>query len=118
MNWNAADAIARAVLYEGYLLYPYRSSALKNRRRPLFGTIGVAESRELSAECLMEGDAQSLLSARLRFLQDLPDGVVEREVHVDETSLDVLRSGVTQNFDFLPAGGRLALKTIRLGERL
>ena len=28
-----AERIARAVLYEGYILYPYRPSAIKNRHR-------------------------------------------------------------------------------------
>lgn len=33
------DAIANAVLYEGYILYPYRASALKNQRRWTFGGV-------------------------------------------------------------------------------
>jgi hypothetical protein len=32
-------AIADAVLYEGYMLWPYRGSALKNRRRWTFGCV-------------------------------------------------------------------------------
>jgi hypothetical protein len=32
-------AIADAVLYEGYLLWPYRRSALKNQRRWTFGGV-------------------------------------------------------------------------------
>ena len=39
MNRDAVDRIARAVLYEGYLLYPYRGSAVKNRLRFNFGTL-------------------------------------------------------------------------------
>ena len=39
MNFGAAEAIARAVLYEGYILYPYRPSAIKNRQRWTFGGI-------------------------------------------------------------------------------
>ena len=31
MNLDAVRAVADAVLYEGYLLYPYRASAQKNR---------------------------------------------------------------------------------------
>jgi hydrogenase maturation protease len=33
------DAIAKAVLYEGYLLYPYRRSAVKNQVRWTFGGV-------------------------------------------------------------------------------
>jgi hypothetical protein len=36
---DPVDAIARAVLYEGYVLWPYRRSALKNRKRWTFGGI-------------------------------------------------------------------------------
>ena len=32
MSLDAVRAVADAVLYEGYLLYPYRASAAKNRR--------------------------------------------------------------------------------------
>ena len=33
MNFESAKKIADAVLYEGYVLYPYRASASKNRLR-------------------------------------------------------------------------------------
>ena len=33
------EAIARAVLYEGYLLWPYRRSARKNQTRFTFGAL-------------------------------------------------------------------------------
>src|SRR5690242_15306145 len=33
MNRAAVEKIARAILYEGYLLYPYRRSAIKNQMR-------------------------------------------------------------------------------------
>jgi len=36
MNRTLVDQIADAVLYEGYLLYPYRPS-VKNRQRWTFG---------------------------------------------------------------------------------
>ena len=36
-SWDRARAIADAVLYEGYLLYPYRASSSKNRSRWQFG---------------------------------------------------------------------------------
>ena len=32
MSAPPVEKIANAVLYEGYLLYPYRSSAVKNRQ--------------------------------------------------------------------------------------
>ena len=39
MNTKSIDAIANAVLYEGYMLYPYRPSSVKNRQRFNFGVL-------------------------------------------------------------------------------
>ena len=40
MNWEPIEKIANAVLYEGFLLYPYRKSSVKNQQRWHFGTLG------------------------------------------------------------------------------
>jgi hypothetical protein len=71
-----AARIADAVLYEGYLLYPYRASAQKNRIRWQFGVLtpaGYGEaSNEPSAsrtETLIEPGERTILQVRLRFLQ-------------------------------------------------
>ena len=45
MNIEQVKEIANAVLFEGYLLYPYRHSAIKNRQR---WTIGVVYPQEYS----------------------------------------------------------------------
>ena len=37
MTRPLVDRIADAVLYEGYMLYPYRPSSVKNRQRWTFG---------------------------------------------------------------------------------
>ncbi len=75
---TAPDPIARiaeAVLYEGYVLWPYRRSALKNRQRWTFGVVQppayAARSGEASAmrtECLVEGGADTVLDVAVRFL--------------------------------------------------
>jgi hypothetical protein len=39
MNCEAVEKIASAVMYEGYILYPYRPSAMKNRQRFNFGVL-------------------------------------------------------------------------------
>ena len=66
MNRELAKKVADAVLYEGYMLYPYRASALKNRQRWSFGILyppaypEVACGTERSgmhSECLLEGPA-------------------------------------------------------------
>jgi hypothetical protein len=73
-----ALSVANAVLYEGYLLYPYTASAPKNRIRWQFGVVvphaylsaGTGETAEQQTEVLVEPDAGATASVtvRLRFL--------------------------------------------------
>jgi hypothetical protein len=75
--------IADAVLYEGYVLWPYRRSALKNRKRWTFGgVLPRAWSEEhpddpwrLRTEVLVEGEA-ARVEVQVRFLH-----VVRRQAH-------------------------------------
>jgi hypothetical protein len=75
--------LADAVLYEGYILWPYRRSATKNRQRWTFGGVFPADhSRahpddpsELQAEVVIEGGAGTAVEVVVRFLQ-----VVERRI--------------------------------------
>ncbi len=39
MNSEAIEKIANAVLYEGFMLYPYRNSSVKNQQRWHFGVL-------------------------------------------------------------------------------
>jgi hydrogenase maturation protease len=70
------DRIANAVLYEGYILYPYRPS-VKNRQRWTFGGLypesycqhqrgGDASSNQ--TECLVQGNSRTVLDLTIRFL--------------------------------------------------
>ena len=84
MNRAAAERVAAAVLYEGYLLYPYRRSALKNRQRWPFGALyprGWAEANgersSMHTEVLVRGDAR--VEASLRWLEVRGSEAVERE---------------------------------------
>jgi hypothetical protein len=71
---ETARKVADAVLYEGYLLYPYRASAPKNRLRWQFGVLvppgytATAEPSSSVTECVLERSANALLRLRLRFL--------------------------------------------------
>ncbi len=76
MSADAVQAIARAVLYEGYLLWPYRRSALKNQQRFTFGCVHPAryaqrcgDRSQIVMECLLEGPPQARVELGLRFLQ-------------------------------------------------
>lgn len=72
-----ARQVADAILYEGYLLYPYRASAQKNQERFQFGVLmppGYAqvdpgEPATSQTECILEPRAATELTVRVRFLQ-------------------------------------------------
>jgi len=92
-----AREIADAVLYEGYLLYPYTASALKNRMRWQFGVVmpqGYADPTEpsqLETQLLCEAHDGATLTVTFRFLQ-LADPPIEREFSVDIHSANVIVS--------------------------
>jgi hypothetical protein len=78
MNFAPVEKIVAAILYEGYILYPYRPTAIKNRQRWNFGTLyprvyaqaqRPEEPYRLVAECLVAEDGEATLDVRLRFLQ-------------------------------------------------
>jgi len=50
-----ARTVADAVLYEGYLLYPYRASSGKNRTRWQFGVLGPPGAAEVQGVCPESG---------------------------------------------------------------
>jgi hypothetical protein len=78
MNPSTVDKIADAVLYEGYILYPYRASSRKNRQRFTFGRVypeaysraqSGAEPSLMQTECLLRARARTpTLEIRVRFL--------------------------------------------------
>ena len=75
MSLDAAEQVANAVLYEGYLLYPYRASAAKNRLRWQFGVVAPRAYAEATGtdpwfaqtECLVESDADAAMP-RARYI--------------------------------------------------
>ena len=70
VNMDMVEKVANAVLYEGYMLYPYTASSVKNRQRWNFGVLSppAYDASEMQTECLIVGDAS--VNARVRFLQD------------------------------------------------
>jgi hypothetical protein len=75
-GWDRVRTIADAVLYEGYLLYPYRANSRKNQTRWQFGVLGpqraeergIGEDDTMSAQVLLDSESASL-SVVVRFLQ-------------------------------------------------
>lgn len=78
MNFESVEEIAAAILYEGYILYPYRPTSIKNRQRWNFGTLyprvyaeaqRPAEPFRFVAEVLVVADANASLDVKISFLQ-------------------------------------------------
>jgi hydrogenase maturation protease len=76
MNRPLVDRIANAVLYEGYILYPYRPS-VKNQQRWTFGGLYPEaycraqpgnDSSSSQTECLVEGGPETTIDVTVRFL--------------------------------------------------
>lgn len=83
-SWDRARSVADAVLYEGYLLYPYRGTSSKNQSRWQFGVLGppgaadagLGEDDTLAAQFLVDG--AEAITVMVRFLQ-LQHRLAERE---------------------------------------
>lgn len=80
MRIEGIKEIANAILYEGYLLYPYRHSAIKNRTRWTLGVVYPKEYSEangsiepwfMQTECLVTGSLDTRLDMYVRFLHVL-----------------------------------------------
>jgi hypothetical protein len=111
---DTAKKIAEAVLYEGYLLWPYRRSARKNQQRWTFGGVyprAYSEARGeddpwiMQTQCLVVGDEETAVEMKVRFLH-----VTERKV--------AKKSGETLEFvEELRVGGELYLPWDEATER-
>ena len=134
MNLTAARGIADAVLYEGYILYPYRASSQKNQSRWQFGVamspgyaaVDPSEKSFLQTECVFEHTGQPTVEVVVRFLQvqrrtsaGQPswDEAVEREVTVAVDAAHLLRGGRVEGFE-LPAGEEHEAAVVRRRERV
>ncbi|HKC86930.1 MAG TPA: hypothetical protein VKG02_13185 [Blastocatellia bacterium] len=99
MNLKLVERIVNALLYEGYILYPYRASAIKNRQRWNFGVIypqdyslsqGGAEASSMQTECLLLGGRRAKLDVKIRFLH-----LLARTVGADLHAAEPLEIGAT-----------------------
>lgn len=111
---NTVEQIAAAVLYEGYLLWPYRRSARKNQKRWTFGGVyprRYSEARGgddpwlMQTQCLVVGDAP-VVAVKVKFLQ-----VVKRQV----CQMNV--AGALEFVDALQVGGERYLTWDEATER-
>jgi len=114
MNLDRVEKIAESVLYEGYILYPYRASAVKNQQRWNFGVLcprSYADSQNgteawlMQTECLLQGNQATQLRVKIRFLQ-----IVNRSVGRLPHRLRELPESRTFEFqvvDSLEVGGQM-----------
>jgi hypothetical protein len=115
--FGPAEAVADAVMYEGYLLYPYRRSSAKNQVRWQFGVLtprswaeargtprdgvaGSAESWWQQSECLIQAPGDARLAVRVRFLQLQRRQVSERTPEGAFRLVPDLRAGPRRELTF------------------
>jgi hydrogenase maturation protease len=74
------DTLVTAVLYEGYILYPYRADSTKNRRRFTFGRVyphdfvqagNESERCSVQTQCLVEKRGDAIITVTIRFLHPM-----------------------------------------------
>jgi hydrogenase maturation protease len=75
--FERVERIADAILYEGYVLYPYRASSAKNRFRWQIGVVappdaGTGDPSFMQAELLIDPGAEPRIDLRVRFLHVQP----------------------------------------------
>ena len=111
--FSAARAIADAVLYEGYVLYPYRASSAKNQLRWQFGVLtprsfSEADGSErwaMRTECLIDPGSTPALAIRVRCLQ-----VQDRSVEVAVAAATAGAEGAFVPVPRLEVGGQVYLQ--------
>ena len=86
MTVNQVEQIADAILYEGYNLYPYRPTAIKNQHRWMFGVLCPApyssgqvgsDDWRMQTQCLVTGNARTVVDVNIRFLHLVDQRVYE-----------------------------------------
>jgi hypothetical protein len=118
VNTQLIDAIAKAVLYEGYMLYPYRPSSVKNRQRFNFGVLYPkpyseaqtgSDAWRMQTECLVQG-AVPAIEVRVRFLKLVARTVREQTEPACAQSSSAPGASVSPQFDCIAAPWQEAIE--------
>jgi len=73
-DFRAIESVLRTLLFEGYVLFPYRATAMKNRLRTSFGELvpsGGFGRTVAHAELPLEGGEHTRVWVRVAFLQSI-----------------------------------------------
>lgn len=135
MNLALIEEIANAVLYEGYILYPYRASAVKNRQRWNFGVLyprAFAEAQigadawRMQTECLVRPtSARCTVKVRVRFLHLIDRSskaapawqeAAERDIEMDSCEIRELARGRRLHTFYFPASRQIDGEVTRTSE--
>lgn len=114
MNMGLVDAVVKAVLYEGYMLYPYRPSSVKNRQRFNFGVVyprayseaqGGTDACMAQTQCLALGNEHTQCTVQVRFLRMVARSV--GKVLNPLSELSPVIEGNIEKVERLEAGGKI-----------
>jgi hypothetical protein len=120
MSTHDVERVAAALLYEGYMLYPYRPSSVKNRQRFNFGVVIPLgdDAGVMQTECLVRSATRATLDVTVRFLQLVPgtplQRAVEREVRLER--YDLPSATATAPFSWPPIEGMLEVSAAPCGD--
>ncbi len=114
--------LADAVLYEGYILWPYRRSAPKNQKRWTFGGVYPPgwsaehpdDPQTLQTQCLLEAESDAEVEVRVRFLQVVERRVARRGAD-DLEYVDELHVGGERHLSWDEAVERETVLVVRTG---
>jgi hypothetical protein len=105
VNLERVEKIAEAVLYEGYMLYPYRPSSIKNQQRWNFGVLyppswcdrqSGSDASWMQTECLLRTTEATRLTVKVRFLQ-----IVQRSIGKLSSSGDERPFGAEPEYEMV-----------------
>lgn len=113
MNDKLVESIANAVLYEGYMLYPYRPSSVKNRQRWNFGVLYPKSYSEIQngsdpwftqTECLVRAGEATSVEIKIRFLHAISRQVAKAAHATAERSQPNAESGAAREAETAESG--------------
>ncbi len=105
MKSSRIKALVEALLYEGYLLYPYRPSAIKNRQRWTFGGLfprafggGSGDASQMQTQVLLRAAEHTIIDVTVRFLH-----LLSRDIGKLDRPLASLPAHGDIAYDLVPA---------------